>query len=291
MSPSASRNFTPLRYPGGKAKLAPFIKDLLNLNGLADGDYVEPYAGGAGLALELLLQEHVARIHLNDISRPIWSFWHSVLYETDELCRLIRNTRISVINWDKQKLILRNPDAEGTLRLGFATFFLNRTNRSGILNGGIIGGRDQSGPWKIDARFNKPELIRRIEAIANMQSAISLSKADAFDFVTRGTKKWPAKTLIYFDPPYYVKGRSLYLDCYSHHDHVKISELVTAGKWSQNWIVSYDNVSEIRDIYKGCPSSQYTLSYSAREARTGSEVMFFDKRLSLPRLRPRSMCA
>src|ERR1035438_7770749 len=149
-------HFTPLRYPGGKAKLASYVKSLMKENRLLDGEYVEPYAGGAAIALELLFHEYVSRIHINDISKPVYAFWRSILRRTDDFCRRVRNTSLTVAAWDKQKYALQNPRDHDDLDLGFAMFFLNRTNRSGILNGGIIGGRDQTGPWKIDARYNAP---------------------------------------------------------------------------------------------------------------------------------------
>jgi DNA adenine methylase len=82
--------FTPLRYPGGKGKLAAYLKSIIEANRLHDGEYVEPYAGGAAIAFELLFQEYVSRIHINDLSRPIFSFWQAVLNDTNELCRLER---------------------------------------------------------------------------------------------------------------------------------------------------------------------------------------------------------
>src|SRR5260221_5390008 len=176
-------HFTPLRYPGGKGKLAVFVKELMKRNGLLDGEYVEPYAGGAAIALELLLQEYVSHVHINDISRPIYAFWKSALDDTERLVRLIRNTPLTVQAWDRQKRVMANPRDHDNLELGFATFFLNRTNRSGILDAGIIGGRDQSGPWKIDARFNAAELAYRVESIAKLRSRISLSREDAKKFL------------------------------------------------------------------------------------------------------------
>src|ERR1035438_4669446 len=175
-------HFTPLRYPGGKAKLASYVKSLMKENRLLDGEYVEPYAGGAAIALELLFHEYVSRIHINDVSRPVYAFWKSALRHTEELCRLVSNTPLTVTHWDKQKQIPEKPKDCSDLDLGFATFFLNRTNRSGILNGGVIGGRDQTGPWKIDARFNAKELVHRIEAIARMGSRIDLTRQDALRF-------------------------------------------------------------------------------------------------------------
>lgn len=276
------RHYTPLRYPGGKGKLADFVKALLKANSLLDGVYVEPYAGGAAIALELLLHEYVAHIHINDVSRPIHAFWKSVLDYTDELCVLIRDVPLTVEEWDTQKAILSNPSDHDDLTLGFATFYLNRTNRSGILNGGIIGGRDQTGPWKIDARFNASELITRIVSIARMRKRISLTKKDALKFLAAGSQKWPRKTLVYLDPPYYVKGRELYHDFYQPGDHADVAKFVVDGGLRQHWMVSYDNVKEIRALYASARHVTYDIGYSARSARIGSEVMFFSDDLKVP---------
>lgn len=283
-TPSRLNHFSPLRYPGGKGKLAAFVKAIIVENELSDGEYVEPFAGGAAVALELLLQEYVSRIRINDISRPVHAFWKSVLKDTDGLCKLIRDTPLTVKAWDKQKLVLANPADHDQLRLGFATFFLNRTNRSGILNGGIIGGRDQTGPWKIDARYNTPELIFRIESIAKLKSRIHVTRQDALTFLGKGSEKWSPKTLIYLDPPYYTKGRDLYYDYYDHDDHARLASFVQKNIKRQRWIVSYDNATPIRDLYSKCPHRTYMVGYSARQSSEGAEVMFFDRKLVIPEL-------
>jgi DNA adenine methylase len=277
-------HFTPLRYPGGKAKLAPYIKALLERNDMLDGEYVEPYAGGAAIALELLLHEYVSRIHINDVSKPVHSFWRSVLHRTDEFCRLVLKTPLTVKEWDRQKRILQNVDEHDELEVGFATFFLNRTNRSGILNGGIIGGRDQTGPWKIDARYNAKELAHRVQVIASLKDRIRLTRQDALTFLRRGIERWPKQTLIYLDPPYYLKGRDLYYDFYEHSDHEQVAKFITKRIQKQRWIVSYDNVPEIRAMYKGSRHIIYDIGYSARAATQGSEVMFFCKTVTVPPL-------
>ena len=182
------------------------------------------------------------------------------------------------------KCIFMNPDDHDDLALGFAMFFLNRTNRSGILNAGVIGGRDQSGPWKIDARFNADELAARITAIARVKSRISLTRMDALKFLRRGCKRWPEKTLIYCDPPYYVKGRDLYYDYYEPDDHERVAQFVRSEIARQNWIVSYDNVRQVRDLYAGCKSVTYRIGYSARSTRQGAEIMFFCNSLKVPQL-------
>jgi DNA adenine methylase len=284
---SASRRLlhvTPLRYPGGKAKLAEYVKSLIKENGLIGGEYIEPYAGGAAIALELLFSKYVSCIHINDVSRPVHAFWKSVLENTEEFCRLVLKKPLTVAQWDKQKKILKNQDEHDDMELGFAMFFLNRTNRSGILNAGIIGGRDQTGHWKIDARYNAKELVERIEKVASMSDNIKLTRKDALKFLKGGVSKWPKKMLIYLDPPYYVKGRDLYYDFYEHNDHQRIADLIKEADIPQKWIVSYDNVQPIRDLYLGSRHIIYDIGYSARSASRGSEVMFFCDGLKVPPL-------
>lgn len=283
-SPSRLVHFSPLRYPGGKGKLAQFVKSLITSNAIRDGAYVEPFAGGAAIALELLLQEYVSRIYINDVSRPVYSFWASVLDDTERLCRMIVDTPLTVEAWDQQKKVLAAASNRSRLKLGFATFYLNRTNRSGILNGGIIGGRDQTGPWKIDARYNPRELVFRIESIAKLRDRIHLSGDDAIDFLQANTRTWPSNTLIYLDPPYYVKGRDLYYDYYAHDDHVRVAAYVKTKLKKQKWIVSYDNVPEVLDLYGGVHHIAYNIGYSARKASSGAEVMFFGPGLVVPDL-------
>lgn len=278
---SQAGRYSPLRYPGGKGKLARFMKEIVRANGLSDGRYVEPYAGGAAVAWELLLTGVVRRVSINDISLPIFSFWHSVLNSTDDLCRMIHDCPLTMDEWDRQKNIFRGSNEGNNLSLGFSFFFLNRTNRSGILNGGVIGGRDQTGKWKIDARFNKPDLISRIEKIASLRSRIELTNLDAVDFIEMNSKRFHSKTLLYIDPPYFEKGRFLYHDAYRADDHAIVATSVSKLE-GLNWVVSYDDVRPIHDLYATSPWMQYTLNYSARNVTKGREVMFFSKGLIVP---------
>jgi len=277
------RHFTPLRYPGGKAKLANFVKAILNRNCLEDAHYVEPYAGGASVGLELLLNEHVAHVHINDIDRSIFAFWHSVLNDTQALCDRITKARLSIVEWRKQRSIQRRAQQANLLALGFSTFYLNRTNRSGIIfSGGPIGGLKQNGKWKLDARFYRDTLIARIESIARYRGRITLSNLDAAAFLRRLLPTLPKKSLLYLDPPYYIKGkRRLYANSYEHSDHVEIATLLNG--YNQPWLVSYDNVPEIRALYKGYRHRKYQLQYTARDRYQGAEVVFFSHNLALPK--------
>ena len=278
---SQTGRHSPLRYPGGKGKIARFVRAIIRANNLSDGRYVEPYAGGAAVAWELLVTGVVRRVAINDISRPVFAFWNSVLNDTENLCRLISDRPITVAEWDAQKEIFRRHEITDDLELGFAFFFLNRTNRSGILNGGIIGGRNQGGDWKIDARYNKVDLISRIEKIASLRSRIELTQLDAIDMISKKAKVWKSKTLFYIDPPYYEKGRFLYYDAYQKKDHKSLASVVQSLK-GMNWIVSYDDVRPIHEMYEKSARMRYTLSYSARNKTRGREAMFFSKGLIVP---------
>jgi len=241
---------SPLRYPGGKGKLSNFFKLLLRSNRLLDSHYIEPYAGGAGIALELLFEEYVTHIHINDLNRSIYAFWYSVLNRTEELCQKIEDTPVTIKEWNKQKAIQAKSKTVNLLELGFSTFFLNRTNRSGIIKGGIIGGKEQDGKWKLDVRFNKMDLIKRIEKIARYKNRISIHNKDAFAFLDLVLPRIPKKSLIYFDPPYYNKGSDLYENFYGHDDHLEISKKIKRMKLF--WVVSYDNTPQIQQFYEGC---------------------------------------
>jgi DNA adenine methylase len=277
---SPSGHFSPLRYPGGKGKLAKFVAEVVRRNGLQDGLYVEPYAGGAAVALELLLTGMVRRIAINDLNKPIFAFWRAVLNDTDALIDLIRETQVTMAVRDRAKRIFTK-SADPNLELAFATFFLNRTNRSGILNGGPIGGVDQSGTWKLDARYNKEALIERIEKIARMRRYICLTNMDAVEFLNSTARNWPEKTLVYLDPPYYDKGHELYYNFYQHDDHANVA-FATHNLTKVRWIVSYDDVEPIHSLYQEASCLRYTIGYSARDRSRGAEAMFFSPGLVIP---------
>lgn len=267
---------SPLRYPGGKAKIVDFFKQLIKDNHLLDGTYVEPYAGGAAVALALLMDEYVGRIIINDKNRSIYAFWHSVLYNTDSLCQLIEDTPVTMKSWKEQRAIQsqEHKETEDLLTLGFSTFFMNRTNRSGIIKAGVIGGYDQTGNYKIDARYRKDDLIARIRRIAFYADRIELHNEDAVDLVQRISQDAAEDTILYLDPPYYKKGRGLYMNYYDDSDHEKIRDVISQVEHLK-WVVSYDNSSFIKSLYSDFRSQEFSLNYSANNNGRGTEVMFF----------------
>ena len=271
---------SPLRYPGGEAKVANFFQKIIVENNLLDGVYIEPYVGGASVALSLLFNEYVSRIIINDKDRSIYAFWYSVLFDTENLCRLIHDTPITMNSWYQQKDIQKNKETVELLDLGFSTFFMNRTNRSGILNAGVIGGNSQTGNYKIDARFKKDDLIRRIYRIAEYSGRISLYNEDAVLLTQQLIETLPEKSIFYFDPPYYVKGKGLYLNYYNDEDHRNIANMISQIINSK-WIVTYDSVSFIMELYNNFRQQKFELNYSASNSGKGQEVMIFSNNIKI----------
>lgn len=274
---------SPLRYPGGKTKLTEYVKALFRHNRLMGGHYVEPYAGGASVALELVIQEFVETAHINDLDRSVWAFWYSVLNDADRLCGMIENVEVNMETWETQREVQSRKDIANVLELGFSTFFLNRTNRSGILRAGVIGGKQQNGNFKIDARFNKDELISRVQLIGEHSDRIELYQRDAVELLEIVVPTLPDRTLVYLDPPYYVKGGDLYEHHYQHEDHAAVAAAALAVR--QHVMVSYDDVSEIRDLYSRLQYVSYSLSYTAQNRYRGTEAIFLGHSLECPGLR------
>lgn len=270
--------YSPLRYPGGKGKLFNKIKLLLDLSNISKITYVEPYAGGAGLALELLFKGVVSKIILNDFDVAIYAFWYSVLYHKDELIDLISKTPICMDEWYKQKDIQDNKEkySNDMLKLGFSTFYLNRTNRSGIIKGGVIGGKKQNQVYKMDCRFNKQNLIERVNLIYSKRDCITLYNLKAEDLISTHFSFFNENHFVFFDPPYYKKGPGLYTNFYAHDDHISLEKLIRENV-RVPYIITYDNQDEICEIYAKYKIIDFDITYSAAEHKVGSEVLIYDE--------------
>lgn len=276
----AAFNKTPLRYPGGKQKLTPFIIEILEANSIS-GNYAEPYAGGAGVGLELLLSKRIDHIHLNDSNPGIYAFWHSVVHNNEELCRLISTASLNVEEWKRHREIVARANTDDLLELGFSVFYLNRCNRSGVLSAGIIGGLDQTGNYKMDARFSRNDLIRRIEAIGLFRNQISVTSLDAELYIQHYVPELPPNSLVYLDPPYYGQGNALYMNAYKKSDHARLAEVIQRDI-QHKWVLSYDGVPEILGLYQDRRHFLYDLQYSAARNYKGKEVFVFCDGLTLP---------
>jgi len=272
---------TPLRYPGGKGRLSQYVAELIKLNGLNDGCYAEPFCGGAGIALSVLYGEKVRRIHLNDLDRSVFAFWSMAVLETEELCRRISSIPVDMDTWHAQRSVQKEKANADLLDLAVSTFYLNRTNRSGILTAGVIGGLKQAGTWKLDARFNKKDLLSRIEKIGVYASRIQVTQLDVVDFINQAPALLPANSLIYFDPPYFNKADQLYQNHFKADDHRDLAEKIQS-EVKFPWLVSYDNVDQISELYAERDQEVFSLHYSANDHYEGTELMVFSDGLKSP---------
>lgn len=277
------KTFSPLRYPGGKACLSNFITEMVCANQLNGGVYLELYAGGAGAALSMLFDGTFQRIHINDYDYHIYCMWESIINDHESFIEKIESTEVTIDEWHRQKNIYNLGRDVMPLDLGFATFFLNRTNRSGIIyKAGPIGGINQTGNYKIDVRFNKTDLIDRIKKIASYRDQILLTNLDAVDIINNLRIHHPdtERLFLYLDPPYYKKGKFLYLNNYAHSNHKILAEAV-AELVGVKWLISYDNVPEIREIYKDYRMSTFDLNYTLQSKKFGKELLVFADSLQL----------
>ena len=273
-------NPSPLRYPGGKHRLAGFIQlAIQNLN-MPYCTYVEPFAGGAGVALSLLLDGTVNHIVINDYDKAIYSFWRAVRQEPASLIELIQNTPVTIDEWHRQKEIYSTSTAY-SLDLAFATLFLNRTNRSGILNAGPIGGYAQDGEWKLDVRFDKEAIIAKIKLIAKERERITVYNKDIISLLRNYVPLFGDNLFFYFDPPYYNKGQKLYKNFFTPQDHKRIYDVIT-NEIDSPWIITYDDVSQIAEMYSDYDMRHFDLTYSAANKGTASELMIFSDIASCP---------
>ena len=270
---------SPLRYPGGKARLAPYLARVLASQSTTVDTYCEPYAGGAGAGLRLLSDGHVTKLIINDLNPGIAAFWRSVLFDTDAFAAMVAQCAVDVENWHKQRAVYAAPNDHDDLALGFATFFLNRTNRSGILSARPIGGLEQTGNWLIDARFNKDDLIQRIENLRVLAPQVDVRKERAIELIrTLNRRKRPV--LLYVDPPYVVPGEELYMTDHSWPEHQKLQQVLTGSP--HPWILTYDADDRTRELYRDFRCLRFGISHTAQVQKVGREFMFFSRGLRVP---------
>ena len=267
-----TKSFSPLRYPGGKGQMYDTIVQILQDNHLENCNYIEPFAGGAGVALKLLSNGIVKSITLNDFDLSIYAFWYSILYDTERFIRKIITVEINMQEWKKQRIIQLEKENVPLFDLGFSTFFLNRTNRSGIIKGGVIGGKNQDSFYKMDCRFNKKRLITLIEKISTLKDKITIYNLDAEDFIIQVKQK---NSFYFIDPPYFCKGKQLYTNFFKPEDHLSLFKTIQKNLKNRSWIVNYDKCDEIYQIYKKQKYRIMSLNYSAKNKKKAEEYMFY----------------
>lgn len=267
-------NYSPLRYPGGKSKIAPLIRTIMQTSNNTHTTYIEPFAGGSGVALNLLLEGYVNHIVINDYDKAIYSFWRALKDDSRGFLELMDTTPLSMDEWRRQKEIYTTQNKRYSLELGFAAFYLNRTNRSGILSAGPIGGYAQTGSYDISARFNRAVLIAKIQDIIAHRNQIDVYNKEVRSFIQRVIPQYEEQSFVYFDPPYFVNGQRLYKNALKPEDHADIAQHIMQDIVC-DWVITYDNVPQLREIYAKYPQRSYTMNYSAANKGKGAELIVF----------------
>jgi DNA adenine methylase len=269
-----AKSLSPLRYPGGKSKIYEKVKALIVSNGYGDRTYVEPFAGGFGIGIGLLCEDIVPSAILNDVDTHIYNFWYAVLNDTENLLRLITDTPITIEERERQKHNYRDANVD-LLTDGFATLFLNRVNFSGVIKGGPIGGLDQSGTYKVDCRFNKDDLRDKIEIIAGLKHRIKLYNKDAGRLIRMNLMRMKSPMFLNIDPPYVIKGSRLYTNYFTEEDHIDLQKDISKylGGDKYPWIITYDDCSLVRGLYKGFHMQEYGILHNAGGTVYGKELV------------------
>lgn len=264
---------SPLRYPGGKGQLYKQIKQIILNNDLCGKTYTEPFAGGYGLGIKLLLNSDVKHAIINDFDYHIYAIWQCIFFETSSFIELIKKTPIDIEMWRIQKEIYNEYQNHSLLEVGFSAFFLNRTNYSGVLKGGPIGGIKQLGKYRIDCRFNKERLIQAIERIGSLRDCVEIYNMDVNEFIDIIILNRQNELFVNFDPPYVTKGEVLYKNYFSEEDHIRLAKKITANLNNVKWIMTYDDCDLIKEIYKNYNPNKFNLQYYAGKKRIGNELL------------------
>ena len=260
--------------------MAGLLSSIRSINHLGGRAVAEPFAGGAGASVSLLYREDTHEIHINDIDRAIHDFWWTIVNRPRPFLAMLRRTHVCMAEWRRQRDTYRRTSTISRLRRGFAAFYLNRCNRSGIImNGGPIGGVEQTGEWKLGARFNKSELEKRCAKIAEYGERIHVTQVDALEFIDAQDQE---RMFFFIDPPYYGKGQTLYLNKLDHAYHQRLCDqlrLMDDGAW----ILTYDDCPEIRGMYADWANIRpFSLRYAASERRNGREILITPRWMRLP---------
>ena len=283
---------TPLRYPGGKTQLYNFVAQIIKDNHYTT--LIEPCAGGANLSLSLLQNKIIDHAIINDFDKGIYSLFFNIVKRPQQLI-----TKIEQVPFDVdtlyQPFILEyyqkikehytanyNGYTNTSLDLAFEFLFLNRTNYSGIISGRPIGGLNQDGKYKLNCRFNKKTLIKKINLIHSLKDKIILCNQDANQLLNN--LQLNNQTLAFIDPPYVKQGNSLYSLGFTKAQHKQLAD--TINHLSTPYIVTYDNDKLIKDIYPHQNLYFYNLKYSSNNKNKGKhfELMIANPQIKLNNL-------
>ena len=241
---------TPLRYPGGKTWLFEYVKEFLHFHELESKIVVEPYAGSASISVGLLRGNLMKEAYIGEKDPIIVSFWNAVLTRNDELVEYISTLEVTMETWFALKKYLSPTSTTNydIVEVAGAFLFYNRTNYSGIIKGGPLGGKKQLSPYKLDCRFNKERIIERIRGLKGLYGRLHIVESDGLVFMQEMSSKFPEDSFFYVDPPYYGAGKDLYRFYFTDMEHESLSDFLT--NLDPPWLLSYDNAEFIRNLYQ-----------------------------------------
>jgi len=271
---STDEIISPLRYPGSKQALVPYVIRFLKENRLHTEHWYEAFAGGASISLSLLKREVVKQATLIEKDPLIYAFWECVRSDPAILCERIRTLDVSMKTWKRfQKF--REPDAVSKyplIDLGVAGLFFNRTNYSGIIGANPIGGMSQESEYKINCRFTKNTVITRICEAASVAKRLTVIHGDAVSHLRqRKDTILNKKAVVYIDPPYYAQGQKLYRYHFFDKDHQRLARFLNSSEFP--WLVSYDNAPFIAGLFREKLQKPIRLQYTVRQARSAEELI------------------
>ena len=251
-NPNSVSLISPLRYPGSKRRLVGYIEQAILLNDLKPKLFIEPFVGGASVALQLMQDDLVEKVILMDIDPLVASFWRTVFFDTDWLIEQIETIDVTLENWYWFKEFV----PETTRQYALKCLFINRTSFSGIMEGraGPLGGRQQLSEYKIDCRFPRETLIKRVrQAAIHKDRILAIWDCSWDEGLQRIREKQrigslPDKNLFfYMDPPFFEKADALYRFHFQQQDHFELRNFLL--KLRDSWILSYDAAPHVETLY------------------------------------------
>lgn len=241
---------SPLRYPGGKRRLVPYMAAALKANGIQPDLLVEPFAGGASVGLELLAFGFVKRVALGDLDPYVAAFWETTFEDADWLCEQVESVPLDLETWERMK----GSNFRGRRNRALACLYLNRTSFNGALHrrAGPIGGKRASSAYEIGCRFPRERIVQRIRACAALADRVELVVAEEAMNLVKRTRELARKrgweVFFYLDPPFWAKSQYLYRRAFTRNMHRRLAESL---RWVDDpYLLSYDPAPEIVELYR-----------------------------------------
>jgi len=259
------KNVSPLRYPGGKTRACKIIDGVLSQHFRMDSfdTIISPFFGGG--SFEFYLQnKYGVKLIVNDKFTPLYNFWNQVKLNKTVLCEELRKiTAVSKEQFAAYRASIMGLN-DNVLQQSIQYFVINRCSFSGST---LSGGFSEEASKK---RFT-PSSINKIAALDFTN--IEIHNRDFSDFIN-GVEGTSDKALMFLDPPYYLESKSkLYGnngDMHEGFNHQQLFDMLTTKK---NWIITYNNCTHIRNLYKDYTILDVNWSYGMNASKESSEII------------------